>query len=112
MGNHSNAEFYYLKGTALCITGKIHEAEKNFDKGLSLSDEDHFEALLNISIAFENARQYRHAIKYLDQAHKLSPTYLSVIYDLGYFHERLDNFNKSIEFYEKYLDLESLLPAC
>src|SRR6056297_339960 len=101
---HANAEFYYLKGTAFCITGKIHDAEKNFDKGLSISTEDHFEALLNIAIAFENARQYRHAIKYLEQAHEISPDYLSVIYDLGYFNERLDNFTKSVEYYQEYLD--------
>jgi tetratricopeptide (TPR) repeat protein len=103
---HSNSEFYFLRGTAYCLTGRIHEAEKNFDKGLSISAEDPFEALLNIAIAFENARQYRHAIKYLEQARAISPEYLSVIYDLGYFHERLDNYQKSIEYYQQYLDLD------
>jgi len=103
---HSNSEFYYLKGTALCLSGKIHEAEKNFDKGLSIANEDAFEALLNIAIAFENARQYHLAIKYLEQAHSENPEFLSVIYDLGYFNERLDHFNKSIEYYQKYLDID------
>ncbi len=103
---HSNPEYYYLKGTALCLNGKIHDAEKNFDEGLSLSSEDPFEALLNISIAFENARQYNLAIKYLERAHLENPEFLSVIYDLGYFYERLDNFNKSVDYYQKYLDLD------
>ncbi len=103
---HSNSEFYFLRGTAFCLTGRIQEAEKNFDKGLSLSTEDTFDALLNIAIAFENARQYRHAVKYLEKAHVLIPDYLSAIYDLGYFHERLDNFQKSVEYYQKYLDID------
>lgn len=101
---HGNAEFYYLRGTALCVSGRIQEAEKDFDKGLSITTEDPFEALLNIAIAFENARQYRHAIKYLEQAHRISPEYLSVIYDLGYFHERIDQYGKSVEYYQLYLD--------
>ncbi|MEX0988264.1 MAG: tetratricopeptide repeat protein [Bacteroidales bacterium] len=101
---HSNSEFYYLKGTAQCLSGKIHDAERSFDKGLSISTEDNFEALLNIAIAFENARQYRHAIKYLEMAHEISPEYLSVIYDLGYFNERIDKYKKSVEYYQEYLD--------
>jgi tetratricopeptide (TPR) repeat protein len=103
---HSNSEFYFLRGTAYCLTGRIQEAEKNFDHGLAISTEDPFEALLNIAIAFENARQYRHAIKYLEQARIISPDYLSVIYDLGYFHERIDNYQKSVEYYQEYLDLD------
>lgn len=103
---HSNSEFFYLYGTALCLTGKIHDAEKNFDTGLTLSTEDNFEALLNISIAFENARHFHLAIKYLEKAHAISPDYLSVLYDLGYFYERLDQYKKSIEYYQRYLDID------
>ncbi len=103
---HSNAEFYYLKGTALCLSGKIHEAEKNFDKGLRLTEEDPMEALLNIAIAFENARQFELAIKYLEQAKKIQPSNLSVLYDLGYFYERIDKFNASVEYYSNYLDID------
>ncbi|MCF8226187.1 MAG: tetratricopeptide repeat protein [Bacteroidales bacterium] len=103
---HSNSEYHYLKGTALCLTGRTQDAEKSFDKGLSLASEDKFEALLNISIAFENARHYQLAIKYLEQAKSLNPEFLSVLYDLGYFYERLDKFDKSIDYYQKYLDID------
>jgi tetratricopeptide (TPR) repeat protein len=101
---HANAEFHYLKGTAQCVTGRISDAERSFDLGLSISVEDPFEALLNIAIAFENARQYNHAIKYLKKAHEISPEYLSVIYDLGYFHERINKYDRSIDYYQEYLD--------
>lgn len=103
---HTNPEYHYLYGTAQCLTGRNHDAEKSFDHGLELASEDTFEALLNIAIAFENARHYQLAIKYLKQAYEINPDFLSVLYDLGYFHERIDKFEKSVEYYEKYLDID------
>jgi tetratricopeptide (TPR) repeat protein len=103
---HANSEFHFLYGTALCQTGKLNEAEKSFDHALSISSEEAFEALQNIAIAFENARHFRLAIKYLLQAYDLAPDNLSVLYDLGYFHERVDKFEKSISYYEGYLDFD------
>jgi tetratricopeptide (TPR) repeat protein len=103
---HSNSEFHYLKGTALCQSGKLKEAEKAFDHALSIADEEIFEALLNISIAFENARHFELAVKYLEKAIKMDPESLSVLYDLGYFHERLDTFERSVDYYQQYLDID------
>ncbi len=101
---HSNSEYHFLYGTALCQTGKPHDAEKSFDHALTIATEDIFEALQNISIAFENARHFHLAIKYLLLAYKITPDHLSVLYDLGYFHERIDKFNDSILYYQEYLD--------
>lgn len=103
---HSNTEFHYLRGTALCQSGKLKDAERAFDHALSIAEEDIFEALLNISIAFENARHFELAVKYLEKAIELEPDSLSVLYDLGYFYERLDRFDISIEYYQKYLDID------
>jgi tetratricopeptide (TPR) repeat protein len=102
----SNPERFFLKGTALCQLGKLKDAEAQFDRALELSLEDTFEALLNISIAFENVRHYQLAIKYLIQAHHQQPENLSVLYDLGYFYDRLHRFDESLKFYERYLDLD------
>ena len=102
----SNPELFFLKGTALCMLGKLKEAEARFDRALEISTEDTFEALLNISIAFENVRHFELAIKYLSQAHKQQPENLSVLYDLGYFYERLHRFDDSLKFYQRYLDLD------
>lgn len=103
---HANSEFHFLYGTALCQTGKQHEAEKSFDHALSITSDDQFDALQNIAIAFENVRHFRLAIKYLMQAYEIVPDNLSVLYDLGYFHERVDKFEKSISYYELYLDFD------
>lgn len=101
-----NPERHFLKGTALCLLGKLKEAEAQFDRALEISSEDTFEALLNISIAFENVRHYELAIKYLLQAYRQQPENLSVLYDLGYFYDRLHRFDESLRYYQQYLDLD------
>lgn len=102
----NNPERYFLKGTALCLLGKIKEAEIQFDRALEISADDTFEALLNISIAFENVRHYELAVKYLLQAFSQQPENLSVLYDLGYFYDRLHRFDESLKYYQMYLDLD------
>jgi tetratricopeptide (TPR) repeat protein len=101
-----NPEPYFLKGTCYCLMGKLKDAESHFDRALEISGEETFEALLNISIAFENVRHYELALKYLMQAYKQQPENLSVLYDLGYFYDRLHRFDDSIKYYEMYLDLD------
>jgi tetratricopeptide (TPR) repeat protein len=102
----NNPERFFLKGTALCLTGKLKEAEAQFDRGLELSGDETFEALINISIAFENVRHFELAIKYLIQAFQQFPDNLSVLYDLGYFYDRLHRFDESLKYYHLYLDLD------
>ncbi|MFO7934362.1 MAG: tetratricopeptide repeat protein [Bacteroidales bacterium] len=102
----NNPERYFLKGTALCQLGRMKEAESQFDRALEISSEDSFDALINISIAFENVRHFKLAIKYLLQAHQQQPDHLSVLYDLGYFYERIHRFKESLKHYEHYLDLD------
>ncbi len=102
----NNPERYFLKGTALCLTGKLKESEAQFDRGLELSGEETFEALINISIAFENVRHFELALKYLLQAYHQQAENLSVLYDLGYFYDRLHKFDESLKYYQQYLDLD------
>ncbi len=102
-----NPEPYFLKGTAYCLMGKLKDAERQFDRALEISGDETFEALLNISIAFENVRHYELAIKYLSQAFRQQPENLSVLYDLGYFYDRLHRFDESVKYYEMYLDLDA-----
>ncbi len=102
----NNPERYFLKGTALCQLGKLKEAEAQFDRAIEISVDDNFEALLNISIAFENVRHFELAVKYLLQAYRQQPENLSVLYDLGYFYDRLHRFDESLKYYHRYLDLD------
>ncbi|MCK5135470.1 MAG: tetratricopeptide repeat protein [Bacteroidales bacterium] len=106
MWEESNPERYFLKGTALCMLGKLKEAETQFDQALEISTDDTFDALVNISIAFENIRHFELAIKYLLQAYRKQPDNLSVLYDLGYFYERLHRYEESMKYYHNYLDID------
>lgn len=101
-----NSEYYLLKGTSLAQLGKFREAEKVFDLAVENSNEDKVDILINISIAFENLKQYTPAIKYLKEAFALEPFNLTVLYDLGYYYERIHNFSASVDFYNKYLDID------
>lgn len=103
---NSNSERYFLRGTALVLLGKLKEAETQFDTALEQSTEDTFDALINISIAYENVRHFELAIKYLIQAYHQQPENLSVLYDLGYFYERLHRFGVSLKYYLEYLDID------
>jgi len=102
----NNPERYFLKGTALCLLNRLKEAEAQFDRGLEISSEDTFDAMVNISIAFENVRHFELAIKYLIQAYQQQKENLSVLYDLGYFYDRLHRFDESLKYYQQYLDLD------
>ncbi len=99
-----NADIFLLRGTALAQLGKIPEAEKQFDIALGKTEVDRVEILINISMAFENARKFNLAIKYLRIAFALEPQNLTILYDLGFYYERMHEYATSIEFYNKYLD--------
>ena len=101
-----NSEFFLLKGTALAHLGKVREAERMFDAALEKSDDDEAETLINISIAFENVRHYRLAVKYLRLAYEKDHYNITVLYDLGYYYERLHNYQLSEKFYNRYLDID------
>jgi tetratricopeptide (TPR) repeat protein len=102
--HEEDSELHLLKGTALVQLGKIREAEKFFDKAVKLAEDDKIEILLNISMTFENIRQFTYAVKYLLLAWELETDNLAVLYDLGYYYERLHNFQQSLIFYNRYLD--------
>jgi tetratricopeptide (TPR) repeat protein len=99
-------EFFLLKGTALAQLGSFKQAEKIFDEVLENELEEKIDILVNISIAFENSSQYKHALKYLKMAWEIEPENLNVLYDLAYYYEKLNDYSASIDFYNKYLDLD------
>ncbi|MBN2697701.1 MAG: tetratricopeptide repeat protein [Bacteroidales bacterium] len=99
-----NSELHFLKGTALCMLKQFEEAEAHFDRAISLAEEDLFDALINIAIAFENAEYFPKAVKYLTIALEHDPLNLSVLFDLGYFHERVGDLEQSVSYYLRYLD--------
>jgi tetratricopeptide (TPR) repeat protein len=95
---------YLLRGAALNMLGKPREAQRQFEKAISMADENKAEVLYNIGMSFERINQHNIALKYFTKVHAMEPENYFVFYDLAYCYERLDEFDKSIVFYQKYLD--------
>jgi len=95
---------HLLRGSALNMMGKPREAQRQFEKAVSLADEDKAAVLYNIGISFESINQHRVALKYFLKVHLMEPGNYYVYYDIAYCYERLEEFDKSIEYYLKFLD--------
>lgn len=101
-----SSEFYLLKGSALNILGKKEEATEAFDKAIQFAYENKDDVIFNIAYSYLNTRRYNLAIKYLLLAHEVNPKNLMVIQELALAFERQDKLDKSMEYYNKYLDLD------
>jgi len=95
---------FLLRGAALNMMGKPREAQRQFEKAISMADEDKTEVLYNIGMSFERINQHKIALKYFLKVHAMEPENYYVFYDLAYCYERLDEVDKSIAYYLKYLD--------
>ncbi len=103
--NH-NFEMHLSKGLALNITGKCAEAESSFRNALMICAEDKDEVAYEIAQSFMQLEMNELAIKYLQIAIQNNPMNILVLYDLASTYLKIDNAQKSIFFYKKYLDLD------
>jgi len=95
---------YLLRGAALNMIGKPKEAQRQFEKAISMADENKAEVLYNIGMSFERINQHNIALKYFLKVHALEPENYFVYYDLAFCFERLNELDKCIAYYLKYLD--------
>jgi tetratricopeptide (TPR) repeat protein len=102
----TNSDFFLLKGSALNILGKKDDAFSAFDKAIKLAYDSKDEVVFNIAYSYLNTRRYNLAIKYLLLAHEINPKNIMVLQELALVYERIDKLDKSIECYNKYLDLD------
>jgi tetratricopeptide (TPR) repeat protein len=100
----ANYEVFILKGTAYNMLGKTSEAQLQFDKAVSLTEENRNEVLYNIGLSFEERQEYTTAIEYFKKAYELDNNNIIILYDLAYCFEKLDKLAESINYYELYLD--------
>ncbi len=100
----SNYEVFLLKGLAFNMLGKISDAQKQFNKALSLSDENRHEALYNIGVSYEQQFRYETAIAYFQAAYELDKDNITLLYDLGFCYDHAHKYDLSIKYYEQFLD--------
>src|SRR5512133_2376535 len=101
-----NHELYLAKGIAYNMTGKFNEAKASFSKSLELCDDLKDELAYNIAQSYMQFNMYSVAVKYLVAAYHYNPTNILVLYDLGLSYDKLNDPEKSLSFYQKYLDLD------
>lgn len=102
----TNSEFYLLKGTALNILGKLEEAKQAFDEAIMHASDGKDDVIYNIAYSHINSRNYKVALKYLELAYEVNPLNTSVIQEIALVCERMDQLEKSAEYYQKYLDID------
>jgi tetratricopeptide (TPR) repeat protein len=102
----SNCEFYLARGIALNLTGKHSLAGYDFEKAMQMCDENKDEVAYNIAQSYMQIGMLSQATRYLLQAYKYNEDNILVLYDLALHFEKLDCPEKSILYYNKYLDLD------
>ncbi len=102
----SNPEVYYTKGVALYISGNTEQAIEQFHVAIRLSDDSGGEIISNIALFFEQQGKPSMALKYFRMACRYDPDNVSLIYDLAYCYEKLDDFSNSAYYYERCLDAD------
>ena len=59
----------------------------------------------SMAMARHTIEQYAEAIKYYELSYKYNPNNISALSSIGYCYERLKNYTKALEYYERYLKL-------
>ena len=59
----------------------------------------------SMAMARHTIAQYAEAIKYYELSYKYNPKNISALSSIGYCYERLKNYTKALEYYERYLKL-------
>ena len=59
----------------------------------------------SMAMARHTIAQYAEAIKYYELSYKYNPQNISALSSIGYCYERLKNYTKALEYYERYLKL-------
>ncbi|MEW6455253.1 MAG: tetratricopeptide repeat protein [Acidobacteriota bacterium] len=89
--------------------GDLDEAQKNFSKALEISPKDSILAY-NVGEIFFSHSKVDEAIKYFDLATKIKKEWPKPYLKLGYCHLNKADFEKSIEFFKKFLELDPQNP--
>lgn len=100
---------YYLAETKSRIhNGTNPESERLYEKALELLEPDPT-MMHNIygsrAMSFHKSEDYRTAIRYYELSYRYDPKNISAISSIGYCYERLKEYKKAVEYYERYLKL-------
>lgn len=88
--------------------GSTPESERLYEKALKMMEPDPV-MMHNIygsrAMSFHKAEDYRTAIRYYELSYRYNKKNISSLSSIGYCYERLKEYDKALEYYERYLKL-------
>ena len=97
-----NFEVFIIKGAALGMLGDIQGTRRNFDLALEIDPNEEITILLSITSILYNLNHYKILLPYLHRLTELEPDYHTHLYDLAYAYEKLEEYEKAIEYYNNF----------
>lgn len=99
-----NGDVYFLIGRACLKSGEHEEARKNIIKAVALLPEDASEMLQTAAQDYIDMAEFEKALEYLIDAEAVFTDETELYNDIAFCFERLNRFEDSLVYYEKYLD--------
>jgi tetratricopeptide (TPR) repeat protein len=99
----SNSNVFFLLGIVYTSLGELNKALSNYNKAVSLEYEDVVDLLTNIASTLQQIGHYGFARDFYEKAYQEEPENSTVLFELAYCSEKIDNDRESIKFYKAYL---------
>ena len=100
-----NCEFYLTKASIFSQLRDSKTAIKYFKEALQLAEpEDRDEIFLDLAMEYENANDYKRAVKILQEAIRYNPSNEGAIYEMAFCYDQLGEYEQAIKSYSDYID--------
>jgi len=99
----SDSNIFFLKGVVYSSLGELNRALTNFNKSVSIEYEDKVDLLINIASTLQQIGHYDFAVEFYEKAYKIESDNSTVLFELAYCCEKLNDDEASIKWYKAYL---------
>jgi len=103
--DRNNSKAYYWRGVARLETGDTTRAINDWQLAVA-NDPESFEGYFQLGMLMAE-RNDRFASDYLEHALRLAPPDADLMYDIGMAFQNIERFNKSVETYQRILEIDS-----
>ena len=91
----TNSDVYLVKGSALIMLGEVSEAIEAYEKAIEFNYDENDDLMYNIGVTLGQAGENEKALEFLERAYENNPKNELVLYELGYYYDRIQEFVKS-----------------
>ncbi len=102
----NNNDILFLLGKCAMRMSNRTEALSLFKQAISLADENFIDIVLSISQEYIDIFEYKTAIEFLLEGEKIESKNIEILNDIAFCYERTNDLSLSLEYYNRYLDLD------